>query len=545
MSKQFEFKTEPYQHQLDAFMISREEKIFALLMEMGTGKSKVAIDTAAWLYEKGEINGLLVVAPKSIIRTWASNEIPTHLPDRIKRRVVVRLKKKKFMKEAKDILQFETDRLHVMIINVEFIATKDGYKAVDRFLLAHRAMMVIDESTTIKNHKSMRTKKAIKLGLNAKYKRILTGTPVTQSPLDVYSQFEFLGRGLLGSFSYFGFRNQYAVLRKRFVNGRKFEEVTGFIRLNELQECVKRYSFRALKKDCLDLPEKIYNVRYVEPTDEQKRVYQSLKDESIALLDSGTVISAPLIITQLLRFRQVLCNLAPTEDGVVYIDKSNPRIEEVMDILSEAGDQRVIIWATFRASISDIAATIKDRYGDKSVGMIYGEIKQDVRQDYIDRFQGFRMIKDKETGELVKEVIPEDKRIQYIVMNPASGGMGITLTAATLVIYYDNDWSLQTRLQSEDRAHRIGQKNVVTYIDIVAPGTVDAKIREALVQKRDLAARVTGDGLRDLLIDPENDFCEEALMRMIKEVSELPEVNDENSTYIKNMMEEGKNDIFK
>lgn len=478
------FKTNPYKHQLDALLVSRDEPNYALLMEMGTGKTKVVIDTCSYLFGLGRINGLMVVSFKSICTNWARKEIKDHLPDHIDRRVVLwQESTKKFEQELAQLSKVEPMKLHVFVINIEALASERGYKAAEKFLMGHDVMFAIDESTLIKNPTATRTKKAIKLGLLAKFKRIMTGTPVTQSPLDIYAQFAFLDPEILGSTSFYGFRNQYAVLRKRYVNGRSFDEVVGYQRLSELQDRLKAYSFRALKRDCLDLPEKIYETRYVEPSPAQRRYYEAIRDDALAMLNDGTLVAAPLVITQLLRLRQALCNIAPAGDGesAVTIDDQNPRLDAVLEILEEAGPQKVIIWANFVHSIKLLNAGIGKQMGEDKVAYISGEVPAARRQELIEQFQDL------------------DNPLQYIIIQPRTGGHGLTLTAATLVIYHDNDWSLEVRLQSEDRCHRIGQKNNVTYIDLVAPDTVEEKISQALLQKQALADRITGDKLRELL----------------------------------------------
>jgi SNF2 family DNA or RNA helicase len=478
------FKTTPYKHQLEALEQSRDKRVYALLMEMGTGKTKVVIDTVSYLFGLGKVNAMLVVAPKSICTNWAKKEIGAHLPDHVERRVVLwQQSTDKFEKELAQLTKVEPMKLHVLVINVEALATDRGYKAAERFLRGHDALFVIDESTIIKNPTATRTKRAIKLGNLAAYRRIMTGTPVTQSPLDIYAQFGFLDTDILRSSSYYGFRNQYAVLRKRYVNGRSFDEVVGFQRLNELKELLRPHSYRALKRECLDLPAKIYETRTVELTDAQRRYYNQIKDDALAILNDGSVVAAPLVITQLLRLRQALCNIAPTVEGgpTVTIDDRNPRLDAVLELLEEAGDQKVIIWANFVPSVKLLNEGIGKEFGREKVAYISGEVPALRRQEIVEQFQD-----------------PEHP-LKYLVMQTRTGGYGLTLTAATLVIYHDNDWSLEVRLQSEDRAHRIGQKNSVTYIDLVAPDTVEEKILASLMSKQELADRVTGDKLRQLL----------------------------------------------
>lgn len=478
------FKTQPYKHQLDALLASRDKRVYALLMEMGTGKTKVIVDTCSYLFGLGKINGLMVVAPKSICTNWAKKEISAHLPDHIDRRVVLwQASNEKFEKELANLTKVEPMKLHILVINIEALTTDRGYKAAERFLKGHDALFAIDESTIIKNPTAMRTKRAIKLGNLAAYRRIMTGTPVTQSPLDIYSQFSFLDPDILRSSSFYGFRNQYAVLRKRYVNGRSFDEVVGYQRLQELKDLLQPHSFRALKRECLDLPAKIYETRYVEPSEAQRKYYNQIRDDALAQLDDGTLVAAPLVITQLLRLRQALCNIAPSGDGesAVTIDDKNPRLDAVLELLEEAGDQKVIIWANFVHSIKLLKDGIGKEFGEEKVAYISGEVPALRRQEIVEQFQD------------------PASPLKYLVMQTRTGGYGLTLTAATLVIYHDNDWSLEVRLQSEDRAHRIGQKNSVTYIDLVAPDTVEEKITNALLQKQELADRITGDKLRALL----------------------------------------------
>lgn len=476
------FKFKPFRHQAEALLASRDKKFYAYLFEMGLGKTKICIDNTAYLFAQGKVNGLLVVAPKSICHNWASKEIPTHLPDHIFQRTVLwGADTKQLANQLKTLEKVEPLHLHIFVINIEALNSERGYKAAEKFLKGHNALMVVDESTVIKNHTAKRTKKVTKLGYLASYRRIMTGTPVTQSPLDIWGQFEFLEHGILGSSSYYGFRNQYAVLRKRYVNGRSFDEIIGFQRLQELQDLIKKHSFRALKKDCLDLPEKVYTLRYVELTEKQQNFYKQMVDESMVILDSGDVVTAPLVLTQILKLRQSLCNIVQVDGEVRFIDDEDPRLNEVLSIIEEAGNQKIIIWANFIPSIRKLHTEIGKAFGTDKVGYISGEINADQRQNLVNAFQ------DKES------------KLQYLVMQPRTGGFGLTLTEATVVIYYDNDWSLEVRLQSEDRAHRIGQKNNVTYIDLVAKGTVDEKVRKALIRKRNLADKITGDNLRNLL----------------------------------------------
>lgn len=477
------FKTKPMQHQIRGLLLSRDAHAFGLLLEMGLGKSKLLIDTASYLFSNGKINGLVIICPKSITRSWSEQQIPTHLPDSIGRRVVLWGPQTKALDtQLKGLFQLEPLSLHVLIMNTDAVITDRGYDILDKFLRSHDALLTIDESTSIKSYRAGRTKVLTKLGRLARYRRILTGTPVANRPMDVFSQFEFLEAGCLGIGSWFAFRNRYAVTVTRYLNGRRFEEIIGWQRLDELQQNIAKLSFRVLKKDCLDLPEKIYQKRYIELSPEQKKYYEELKKQAMTELASGTLVAAPLVITRVLRLRQALCNLAPAGPGEVeFISPMDPRLNEVLALVDEAGAQKILIWSCFTASILKLVAEINKAEGAGTAAAFYGEVKAAERQVLIDQFQD-----------------PESK-LRVLVLQPRTGGEGITLTAATLVIYHDNDWGLKVRQQSEDRAHRIGQTKSVTYVDLIAKDTVDEVIVGALTDKKNLAEVVTGDALRALL----------------------------------------------
>ena len=470
----YKFKTEPYAHQLEALKRSWNKTEYALFMEMGTGKSKVLIDNIAVLYDRGAINAAVIVAPKGVYKNWSEREIPIHMPDHVLCHVGVWNPAPK-AKEKKELLKlFEvSDNLKILMVNVEAFSTKKGVTFVEKFLLTHNALIAVDESTTIKNPKAQRTKSLVKLAINTKYRRILTGFPVTQSPLDLYSQSEFLSSHLLGHTSFYTFQNRYAQLINRNMGQRTFRQVVGYQHLEELTEKVNNFSYRVLKKDCLDLPDKVYQRREIELTPEQKKIYKEIKEYAIAELASHEIVSVTSVLTQILRLHQVVCGFVKHDNGE-EVEIKNNRISELMDILSEL-QGKTIIWANYQYDIKRITKTLEDLVGAESVATYYGGTPEEDRQPIINRFQD-----------------PESK-LQYLVSNVQTGGYGITLTQASNVIYYSNNYDLEKRLQSEDRAHRIGQVNKVTYIDLVAKGTVDEKIVKALRNKLNLAQEVLGD----------------------------------------------------
>ena len=473
----YKFKTKPYQHQLNALALSWEKTYFAYFMEMGTGKSKVLVDNIAMLYDKGKINAALIIAPKGVYRNWFSGEIPTHLASHIDHKSVLwtATTSKTKEKEYQQLFKIDLD-LHILVMNVESFSTKKGLQFATKFLNCHKTIMAIDESTTIKNPTAKRTKAILSLGLLAQYRRILTGSPVTKSPLDLYTQCGFLDSFLLGFDSYYAFRNRYATMLDRNFGGRRVQIVGGYKKLGELSDKLKNFSYRVLKEDCLDLPPKTYIQREVELTDEQKQIYSTMKSAALASL-KGKMATAPHVLTQLMRLHQITCGHLKNDDGTTTEIKNN-RINSLIELLEEV-EGKVIIWANYVYDIKQIVAAINKKYGEDSIVQYYGAVSADVRQKNIEKFQD------------------PDSPVRFFIGNPQTGGYGITLTEANNVVYYSNGYDLEKRLQSEDRAHRIGQKKAVTYVDLIAPKTVDEKIRKALRKKINIATEVMGEELRN------------------------------------------------
>ena len=472
----YKFKTKPYAHQLTALEKSWNKENFAYFMEMGTGKTKVLIDNVAMLYDKGKIDGALIIAPKGVVKTWYEQELPTHLPDHIENvSVLWQPNITKTQQEKLDSL-FEIDTaLHILIMNVEALSTEKGVKFATKFINSHKTMMAIDESTTIKTPTARRTKNIIKIGLDAKYKRIMTGSPITKNPLDLYTQCEFLDPWLLDFASYYAFRNRYAEMKTMHIRGRSIQVVDKFQNLGELSDIVKEFSYRVLKEDCLDLPPKVFIKRHITLTADQKKVYEQMKEQALAHLN-GKVTTTMTVLTQLMRLHQITCGYVTADDGTTQQVESN-RLNELMSILEDT-DGKVIIWANYQLSVGEIIQKIIKVYGPDSYVHYYGLTPQEDRQDFIRKFQN-------------------DPKCRFIIGTPQTGGYGITLTEANTVIYYSNGYDLEKRLQSEDRAHRIGQKKTVTYIDLICEDTIDEKIVKALRNKINIASEVMGEELRD------------------------------------------------
>jgi SNF2 family DNA or RNA helicase len=469
----YKYKSKPFAHQKKALEMSWDKESFAYFMEMGTGKSKVLIDNIAMLYNAGKIDGALIVAPKGVYKNWFDSEIPTHMPDYIEKKVGL-WKTKPDDKALKPLFATGAE-LHILIMNVEAFSTKKGMDFAEKFLSSHKALMGIDESTTIKNPAAKRTKNIVSLRPLTKYRRILTGSPVTKSPLDLFSQCYFLDPYLLDQSSYYVFRTRYAVCRKINVSGRSVEIVVGYRNLGELSEKLKEFSYRVLKDDCLDLPKKTFVRRTVELTDEQKKLYKQMKQEAIAFLN-GKMVTSATVITQLMRLHQITCGHFTSNDGAVQDVKSN-RIGQLMDVLEEM-EGKAVIWAHYRYDIRKIVEAISKKYGENAVVTYYGDTSTDDRQ------------------KAIKKIQDPESPVRFIVGTPQTGGYGITLTGASTMIYYSNGYDLEKRMQSEARIDRIGQEKPMTYIDLIAEDTIDTKIVTSLRNKVNIASEIMGEDLK-------------------------------------------------
>jgi len=472
----YKFKTKPYAHQLKALEMSWNKEVFAYFMEMGTGKSKVLLDNIAMLYDKGKINGALIVAPKGVYKNWFDSEIPTHFVDHIQKKAVLwqALINQKQQTKLNTLFKPEID-LHILIMNVEAFSTKKGVEFASRFLDSHSTLMAIDESTTIKNPSAKRTKAIVSLGKQAKYRRILTGSPVTKSPLDLYKQCEFLDIWLLGHQSYYSFRTRYASMRTANFNGRSVQIVTGYHNLDELAEKLKPFSYRVLKDECLDLPPKTFMKRVIQLSPEQKKLYDQMKQLALAEMN-GKLTTTATALTQLMRLQQITCGHFKADDDSVQEIKNN-RIDELMDLLEEV-EGKAVIWAHWRHDIATIVREIEKEYPG-SVMTYYGDTTTDDRQ------------------KAIKEIQNPESKVRFLVGTPQTAGYGITLTGASTMIYYSNGYDLEKRTQSEARIHRIGQKQKSTYIDILAEDTIDERIVKALRKKINIATQIMGEELKD------------------------------------------------
>ena len=466
-----------FQHQKLALQRGWDREGFAFLMEMGCGKSKVLLDNAAMLRENNGLERLLIIAPKGVYENWSSKEIPEHLPERHKKDAIIHVWRGGNTNTEKSKLRAVLSSgkaLRVLIVNTEAISqSKSAYGVIQEFCANGTTLLGVDESSTAKNPQAIRTKRLIKIGRSCTWRRILTGTPNPRSPLDLWAQFEILGPSLLGYRSFLAFKARYAIERDFEIGGRKKKIVVGYRDVGQLSHALLNHAIIVKKEDALDLPPKVYETRSVELTPDQKRIYKEIKEYATAQIADDQHITATHVITQILRLHQVVCGYAVLEDGTKVKVKSN-RLNALKEVVDEAGG-KVIVWCNYRDDINDVCEML-EKEGYRTV-RYDGSTNQTDRQNAVFRFQ----------GTLNNVVCPEEQRADVFVGTPHAAGYGITLTEASCVVYYSNTFDLEKRLQSEDRAHRIGQKKSVTYIDLVSPDTVDERILRCLKTKKTLA----------------------------------------------------------
>lgn len=499
-------KTKGMAHQLEALRRMQGRVAYALFMEQGTGKTWTLLADAERNYAAGLIDAVLVFAPKGVHTNWVRREIPAHLGVEAITRLWRSGMGKRERAKLDDLLRprevGEVPPLRVLAMNFDALMSKDALAFARSFLRATSAMVIVDESGRIKNPSAERTQRLMLLRDLAKLRRIATGTPVTNAPMDVFSQMEFLEEGLLGTTSYRAFVAEYAELMdkdhpmlKRMIEdnprmgraqivARNPDGSPRWRNLDKLQGLLTPHSYRVLKRDCLELPDKIYKTVYFELSPAQRTAYELMKENLRIKLEDGS-LQPVAALAALVKLQQITSGFViKPEGGVLYVDERNPRLEALCDALEDV-DGSVLVWARFKEEIAAISAAL--RKAGRRVVEYHGGVKVKDREAAVDAIQS--------------------GKADVFVGNAQAGGIGLTLTAAETTVYFSNDWNLATRLQSEDRNHRIGTRNNVVYIDLAASDTIDESIARALQRKEGMAAAILGDtgldfrGVADLAAD--------------------------------------------
>jgi SNF2 family DNA or RNA helicase len=492
------FKTQPYAHQIEYLQHWADREAVGITAEMGTGKTWMIINDAAQKWGASECDALLVLAPNGVQRSWHHIEIPTHMPSWVLYESIewISSKKKEYIENLKTIFNvIESKPLRILTMNWEALQSKRGYEYAEKFCSSFsKVMIVCDESDAIKNPKAARTKALFKLKPFSKYRRIMTGTMINNSPFDAFTQLSFLDEEILGTNSFYSFKAEYAdmlqendpllrSIRTKFSSNGMFYGVPQIVaknkdgtpiykNLDKLNEIIKKSCYRVTKKECLDLPEKIYKNIFFELTKEQSEIYKQAKEECRLVFESETAIFNKLVAFG--KLSQITSGYYshPMSNDPIRIQGETPKIDLLIEnVLKVLGNnEKIIIWAKYRIEIEDIFVKLKEHR--IRVVQYHGGVTDDMRR---------RAICDFEKGDA-----------QVFLGNPQAAGIGITLVSASHVIYFSNSFSLRNRLQSEDRAHRIGQTKNVTYLNIAAKDTIDEDIIKSLMNKKTIS---------DLIID--------------------------------------------
>ena len=469
-----------YAHQREQFERSKDLEGFAYWWEMGCAKTAPTIWTAAHLFTEGKIDGLLVLAPNGVHANWTVEEIPEHLPEEIKAQARCmtwfskKAKNKGTQRELAELL--EHDGLSVLVASYDAIMTQTGGMAIKSFLQRRRCLYVLDESGRIKSPGSKRTKRVNASSSYAPYRRVLTGTPIDNSPMDVYTQVRFIRPDVwleMGIRNFSQFKQRFGIWEQRkTATGGRFEQLIRYRDLDVLKDVASRVGDRRLKADVLDLPEKIYTRRTFDLNPEQRRVYNELEEEYFTELKDGSEVTADLAIVRMLRMSQIASGYVGNDEDELVPLGENVRMKCLKDTLEDV-EGSVIIWGRYNCEID----AIREMLGDRDAVYYDGRTSDEDKAAALVKFQ-------------------REGSVRFFVAKPSAAGEGLTLHRAKTMIYVSNSFSLRERLQSEDRAHRAGMSHEpVTYIDLVARNTLDVYILQALRKKRNLAAEITGDNL--------------------------------------------------
>jgi len=433
----------PFKHQETMIKLGLKYQQHAYFCEMGTGKTIAIIMLIKCLRAQGHEVRALIVCPKSVIHSWTTDLDKCG----IKEYNLVNGSKSQRQQQ----LAHAAELSGIAIINYDSLVPTGEEAPWARY-----NFVVLDESSRIKSPKAQRTKFTLRNFGKSTWRYILSGTPITQNPCDIYCQYHFLSLDFLGYRSYYSFRNTYMVM-----GGYQGYEVVGLRHQEELRKKIGRHSIQLKKEECLDLPEKTFTTRFLDMPKSLAAQYKQMEKDCILELDGETKMTAPIVLTKVMRLQQIL-------GGVHLKDNENEKLKALQEIIIEVvceSKKQLVIWARFKDTIKLIAKALG--YMDIKYGILTGDTTQDERTQLITDFQA--------------------GKVQVFLGNAQAGGLGINLWAASTTVYYENSFSLEERKQSEDRIHRIGQKNTCTYIDLCYNKTVDVDVIKAIQRKQDMS----------------------------------------------------------
>lgn len=467
----FKFKHEPMQHQRKVLEDSIDEAGWAFFLEMGTGKSKIAIDTLAHWFTQGRIDRALLVAKKGEYANFYYDQIPEHWPTELPIETLLYssylVHTADFRRDLRRFLALPPTTFKVLVANVESLRGEKLEDLLDDFFYRQRVGLVVDESTCVKSHTSSQTKTLLKYAPRAKLRRIMTGTAVTESPLDLWGQTLVLGKGLLGHSSFSSFRGEYTnVVPTVLPTGATVNKYVGYRNEDKLKRVIKTFSSQVLKSECLDLPEKVYVKKVVELDPDHRKKYDQLRREAMLEVE-GHEIEVLHAMSLSSKMHQLAAGQVKDEEGNYHWVES-AKMQATVDILSDY-EGKAIIWCPYKAPLLRLVDRLNKEFGHGSAVGYFGGVADEDRKANLAAF--------KDPG----------SETRFFVANQSSAGFGITMLIAKMMIYYANSYKLELRLQSEDRSHRIGQTDNVTYVDLVARGTVDEACYQALRDKKKMS----------------------------------------------------------
>ena len=503
-----QFKTKPYRFQLDTLETTKDYEFHGWIFDPGLGKSKMACDQAAYLFNDGKITQLLYITKNGVDEQFINEAVPQHLP----------LLEEQFVTDCwhetgawrkldKWRLQKAnlSKKLLIAAINCEALQTKKGFAACEKLARSGPTMLVVDESQEFSGLSATRTVNLLKIAPLFKYRRLSTGTLTGGNPLHAYPQLRILSPSLM-PMDRWSFEYKYCVKEKQDIwikqredgwvkdaSGRsvfvpagspvrkKVDVIKGYRNLEQLQAVIAKCATIKTKDECPDLPPKIYKKVTFELNEQERKLYNKVKSSVLSELAPGKYISAEMAVTKLIRLQQIACGFTVFEDLVTgergkHLLEEPTRIKRLLETCSQI-QGKTLIWSRFTTSTEQIVAELRKVYGEKAVVQYDGTVSSADKHEN-------------------KMAFKEDPNVRFFCGNPRAGGVGLDLPEATYCIYYSNDHSLISRLQSEDRCHRVISRLPVTYIDMVANKTVDDKILTALRSRFDIASQLTGENLR-------------------------------------------------
>lgn len=451
-------------------MEQRVNRGFGLLFEMGCGKTLTALAIAGAAYEKGKIQKVLIIAPTSVVAVWPK-EFQEFADFKYTCRTLLGEKSQR-IKHLDDLMKFPFKALKVAVINYESTWRPGIFEKLEEY---DPDMIICDESQRIKTHDAAQSKAIHKLGDQARYKLILSGTPVQNNAIDIFSQYRFLDPKIFGT-NFYQFRNRYAIM-----GGFNKKQIIGYKDLDGLIKKEHSIAFRITKEEAIDLPEQTFETRHITMDKKERELYDRIRRDSYAELDSGGQITATTVLTKLLRLQQLTGGFLVKDDSARPELVSRSKLDALADIIQDyvvGTGKKLVIFARFIPEVKAIIELAKKELpsGKKAVA-IYGDIKKEDRGAIVKQFQ-------------------EDPNTVLFIGQIDTAGTGITLTAADTCVYYSKNFNYATYSQSLSRIHRIGQRNTCTYIDLVVEKTVDEMISKALAKKEDMAKTVV-DNWRD------------------------------------------------